>query len=167
MLMDKLESWPAMALCVAPVTVVAGRASLSRHAGWGSWLICPSLPSPADDSPSRGPLQPVEPWTVEAPLLDLDWAVLAVLAVLAVRLSAWSSGLADLSDCLTFWRKYPYPLIRPSQAWSPETSRLSARLMFDQPTGPHVPVISICQTATAQVITARLPKYLSVWLTDC
>lgn len=84
----------------------------------------------------------------------------------AVRLAAWSSGLADLSDCLTFWRKYPYPLIRPSQAWSPETSRLSARLMFDQPTGPHVSVISICLTATAPVITLPIhPDCLTACLT--
>jgi len=79
----------------------------------------PSPASPADDSPRRGPLQPGG--------------------------SSPRSGRLGWLICLTvltFWRKYPYPLIRLSQAWSPETRRLSARLMFDQPTGPHVVLLS-------------------------
>lgn len=71
------------------------------------------------------PMTPPKSWALATwRLLDLDWS--AWLAVCMARLDS-------------VWRRHP--LIRQGQVGSPETSRLSARLMFDQPTEPHVSVI--------------------------
>lgn len=150
-MMNKLEScWPANGTVLLLLLQWLQDAPAYRDMqGGGAGLSAPAcLLCPADDSsPRRGPLQ-------LGGLLDLDWSECMLCTVCRV----WPSGL---SDCLTSQRRHP--LIRPSQAPSPETSRLSARLMFDQPTEPHVSVISISSTATAQIVTlpvVYLPRVL-------
>lgn len=149
--MNKLEScWPANGTVLLLLLQWLQDAPAYRDMqGGGAGLSAPAcLLCPADDSsPRRGPLQ-------LGGLLDLDWSECMLCTVCRV----WPSGL---SDCLISQRRHP--LIRPSQAPSPETSRLSARLMFDQPTEPHVSVISISLTATAQIVTlpvVYLPRVL-------